>query len=339
MFASEMMLINIFYEEEFYMKKLNKERAKWILQTMEDIRQFEAEAKRLFSAGEIPGFVHLYAGEEAIATGVCAHLTQDDSITSTHRGHGHCIAKGCDLKGMMAEILGRKTGLCKGKGGSMHIADIDKGMLGANGIVGGGFTLATGAGLRNQYLKTKDVAVCFFGDGASNEGSFHEGLNLASIWKLPVVFVNENNMFGEATPHSYASSSETIAERAASYNIPGETIDGKDVVTVYETAGKAIDRARKGEGPTLIECLTYRDHGHFEGDEQKYKALDGKEKELADRNSVEEFIDYVLEHKLLSKKEIENINKKSEKEVEEAVEFAKESSIPDPESLYEDVFA
>lgn len=321
------------------MKKINKERAKWILQRMEDIRHFEASVKELFADGNIPGFVHLYAGEEAIATGVCAHLSEDDSITSTHRGHGHCIAKGCDLNGMMAEILGRKTGLGKGKGGSMHIADIDKGMLGANGIVGGGITLATGAGLRNQYLKTKDVAVCFFGDGASNEGSFHEGLNLASIWKLPVVFINENNMYGEGTPHQYASSTETISERAVAYDMPGETIDGKDVVAVYEAAGKAIDRARKGNGPTLIECLTYRDHGHFEGDEQKYKAREGKEKELADRNSVDEFKDYALKEKLLSKKDIENINKLSEEDVQEAIDFAENSSIPEPESLYEDVFA
>ncbi|MCF1684951.1 thiamine pyrophosphate-dependent dehydrogenase E1 component subunit alpha [Tetragenococcus halophilus] len=321
------------------MKKINKERAKWILQKMEDIRHFEAAAKKLFAGGDIPGFVHLYAGEEAIATGVCAHLSEDDSITSTHRGHGHCIAKGCDLKGMMAEVLGRKDGLCKGKGGSMHIADIDKGMLGANGIVGGGITLATGAGLRNKYLKTKDVAVCFFGDGASNEGSFHEGLNLASIWKLPVVFVNENNMYGEGTPHKYASSTETISERAVAYDIPGETIDGKNVVAVYEAAGKAIDRARKGDGPTLIECLTYRDHGHFEGDEQKYKAPEGKEKELADRNSVEEFKEYALKEKLLSKKDIEKIDKQSEEDVQEAIDFAENSPIPEPESLYEDVFA
>ncbi|MCO8294452.1 thiamine pyrophosphate-dependent dehydrogenase E1 component subunit alpha [Tetragenococcus halophilus] len=321
------------------MKKINKERAKWILQRMEDIRHFEASVKELFADGNIPGFVHLYAGEEAIATGVCAHLSEDDSITSTHRGHGHCIAKGCDLNGMMAEILGRKTGLGKGKGGSMHIADIDKGMLGANGIVGGGITLATGAGLRNQYLKTKDVAVCFFGDGASNEGSFHEGLNLASIWKLPVVFVNENNMYGEGTPHQYASSTETISERAVAYDIPGETADGKDVVAVYEAAGKAIDRARKGNGPTLIECLTYRDNGHFEGDEQKYKAHEGKEKELADRNSVEEFKDYALKEELLSKKDMETINKQSEEDIQAAINFAENSPIPEPDSLYEDVFA
>lgn len=181
---------------------MEKKDALWIYEKMNDIRLFEDKVHEIFSSGEIPGFVHLYAGEEAVATGVCAHLNDNDYITSTHRGHGHCIAKGCDLNGMMAEIFGKETGLCKGKGGSMHIADIDKGMLGANGMVGGGFPLAVGAGLRNKYLKTDNVVVCFFGDGAANEGTFHEGLNLASIWKLPVIFVCENNMFGEADPTS-----------------------------------------------------------------------------------------------------------------------------------------
>lgn len=322
------------------MKKLNKEQASLILKKMNDIRNFEAEAKRLFAAGEIPGFVHLYAGEEAIASGVCAHLTDDDQITSTHRGHGHCIAKGCDLDGMMAEILGKETGLCKGKGGSMHIADVGKGMLGANGIVGGGFTIAAGAGLRNKYLKTDNVAVCFFGDGASNEGSFHEAMNLTSIWKLPVVFVNENNMFGEATPHRYASSSKTIAERAAAYNIEGITIDGNNAAEVYETAGKAIDKARKGEGPTLIECLTYRDNGHFEGDEQKYKTLDDPEEKARNEvNPTEKFGEYCIKEKLLSKEEVAEIAEKSEKDIAAAVKYAEDSPIPAPESLYEDVFA
>lgn len=322
------------------MKKLNKESARLILKRMNDIRNFEGEAKRLFAAGEIPGFVHLYTGEEAIASAICAHLTNDDQITSTHRGHGHCIAKGCDLNGMMAEILGKKTGLCKGKGGSMHIADVGKGMLGANGIVGGGFTIATGAALRDKYLKTKDVAVCFFGDGASNEGSFHEAMNLASIWKLPIVFVNENNMFGEATPHAYASSTKTIAERGAAYDVPSVTVDGKDAAAVYDAAGKAIDRARKGDGPTLIECLTYRDNGHFEGDEQKYKSPeDPKEAARAKVNPTEEFGKYVVKEKLLSKKEVDKIAEQSKEDIEAAVKFAEDSPIPDPESLYEDVFA
>ncbi len=235
-----------------------KEQVRWMYEKMNQIRFFEDKVHDIFETGVLPGFVHLYAGEEAVAVGVCAHLTEKDSITSTHRGHGHCIAKGCDLDGMMAEIYGKVTGLCKGKGGSMHIADVEKGMLGANGIVGGGFPLAAGAGLTAKLKKTGAVAVCFFGDGANNHGTFHEGINLAAIWNLPVVFVAENNGFGEATPCSYASSCKSIADRAVGYNIPGEKVDGKDVEAVYEVAQKAIERARNGEGPTLIECVTYR---------------------------------------------------------------------------------
>lgn len=317
---------------------LTKEKAKWAYQTMNDIRNFEDEVHRIFSTGQIPGFVHLYAGEEAIATGVCAHLTERDYITSTHRGHGHCIAKGCDLNGMMAEIFGKETGLCKGKGGSMHIADIDKGMLGANGMVGGGFPIAVGAGLRNKYLKTDDVAICFFGDGAANEGTFHEGINMAAIWKLPVVFICENNFFAEATPQWYSSGSKTIAERSVAYGIPGERVDGKDFMAVYEAAGAAIERARNGEGPSLIECVTYRDYGHFEGDEQKYKALDGEEKERADRDCLTEFKAVALKRKWLSKAEAEGIEQTSTADTEAAVVFAQESPIPRPEALYEDVY-
>lgn len=321
------------------MEKLTKDKAKWVYKTMNDIRNFENEVHNIFTTGEIPGFVHLYAGEEAIATGVCAHLTDKDYITSTHRGHGHCIAKGCDLDGMMAEIYGKETGLCKGKGGSMHIADIDKGMLGANGMVGGGFPIAVGAGLRNKYLKTKDVAVCFFGDGAANEGTFHEGINLASIWNLPVVFVNENNFFAEATPQWYSSGSKTIADRAAAYGIPGVTVDGKDLVAVYEAAGEAIDRARSGKGPTLLECVTYRNYGHFEGDEQKYKAPSGKEKEEANRDCISQFRDYAIEHQLLTNKEAEEIESQSMADIEHAIKFAEESPVPRPEALFEDVYA
>lgn len=318
---------------------MEKETALWSYKTMQEIRHFEDMLHRNFTKGEIPGFVHLYAGEEAIATGVCAHLTDADQITSTHRGHGHCIAKGCDINGMMAEIYGKSTGLCKGKGGSMHIADVDKGMLGANGIVGGGFSIANGAALRNKYLKTDNVAICFFGDGASNEGNFHESLNMASIWKLPVVFVCENNQFGESTPQWYASASATIAERAAAYNMPGVKIDGKDFFEVYKTAGEAIERARRGEGPTLIECRTYRNYGHFEGDEQKYKAPDGPEKEWADVDCLEVFKAEALKEGLLTEAEMDQIRDEAIAKIDAAVEYAKESPIPTPESLLEDVFA
>jgi pyruvate dehydrogenase E1 component alpha subunit len=320
-------------------ENVSTEKAQWILKTMYDIRNFEDEVHRIFTTGEIPGFVHLYAGEEAIATGVCAHLTDDDYITSTHRGHGHCIAKGCDLNGMMAEIYGKETGLCKGKGGSMHIADIDKGMLGANGMVGGGFPIAVGAGLRNKYLKTKDVAICFFGDGAANEGTFHEGINMAAIWNLPVVFVNENNSFAEATPQWYSSGSKTIGERAAAYGIPGETVDGKDLIAVYEAAGRAIERARSGKGPTLLECVTYRNYGHFEGDEQKYKNDAGKEKKIADVDCITAFKDYALKQKVLTEKEVNEIAKASTEDIQAAITCAQESSVPRPEALFEDVYA
>lgn len=319
------------------MEKMTKQKAEWIYKAMHDIRNFEDEVHRIFTSGEIPGFVHLYAGQEAVATGVCAHLTDSDYITSTHRGHGHCIAKGCDLNGMMAEIFGKETGLCKGKGGSMHIADIDKGMLGANGMVGGGFPIAVGAGLRNKYLKTDDVAICFFGDGASNEGTFHEGINMAAIWDLPVVFVCENNSFAEATPMTYSCGSKTIAERSVAYGIPGVRVNGKDLVEVYEAAGEAIARARRGEGPTLIECVTYRNYGHFEGDEQKYKAKEGDEKEFADFENIIHFREVAIKNKWLTEKKAKEIEEQSRQDTEAAVQFARESSVRKPEALFEDV--
>src|SRR3981081_585235 len=238
------------------------------------IRRFEERAGKEFAAGKIPGFVHLYAGEEAVAVGVCSHLTDDDYITSHHRGHGHCIAKGVDIREMVAELLGREAGACRGKGGSMHIADVHKGMLGANGIVGGGFPLATGAGLTCKYNGQGQVAVCFFGDGAANQGTFHESLNLAGIWKLPVIYVAENNGYAESTPVTYHMSCRDIAERAAGYGMPGVTVDGLNVFAVYEAAGEAIARARRGEGPSLIECKTYRYYGHFEGDTVMYRTKD-----------------------------------------------------------------
>ena len=217
--------------------------------TMNKIRMFESMLQEYFAAGKIPGFVHLYLGEEAVAVGACACLTDRDSITSTHRGHGHLIAKGGDLKLMMAEIFGKSTGYCKGKGGSMHIADVDLGILGANGIVGGGGPLATGAALAAKYRKTQDVTVCFFGDGASNQGTTQESLNLASAWKLPVVFVNENNGYGISCPQCKSMAVTDIADRAAAYDMPGVVVDGNDVLAVHEAVGEAVKRARRGEGP------------------------------------------------------------------------------------------
>ncbi|GAA8618300.1 thiamine pyrophosphate-dependent dehydrogenase E1 component subunit alpha [Helicobacter pylori] len=316
--------------------KMEKEQARWIYKTMNEIRFFEEKVHKIFSDGRIPGFVHLYVGEEAVATGVMSQLSDDDYITSTHRGHGHAIAKGCDLNGMMAEIMGKRDGLGHGKGGSMHVAEIDKGMLGANGIVSGGFGLAIGASISIINQCKDNVAVCFFGDGAANEGNFHEGLNFASILDLPVLFICENNQFAEGTTHDYASASETIAERAAAYNMPGVRVDGMDVVEVYKATQEAVERAKKGEGPTLIECDTYRKYGHFEGDEQKVKSPDDRN---ADKNATVEFRKRAIEENWLTEKEADEIEKAAEQAVEDAVKFAEESELPDEDSLYKDVFA
>lgn len=316
--------------------KMEKEQAHWIYKTMNEIRFFEEKVHKIFSDGRIPGFVHLYVGEEAVATSVMSQLNDDDYITSTHRGHGHAIAKGCDLNGMMAEIMGKRDGLGHGKGGSMHVAEIDKGMLGANGIVSGGFGLAIGASISIINQGKDNVAVCFFGDGAANEGNFHEGLNFASILDLPVLFICENNQFAEGTTHDYASASETIAERAAAYNMPGVRVDGMDVVEVYKATQEAVERAKKGEGPTLIECDTYRKYGHFEGDEQKVKSPDDRN---ADKNATVEFRKRAIEENWLTEKEADEIEKAAEQAVEDAVKFAEESELPDEDSLYKDVFA
>ena len=316
--------------------KMEKEQAHWIYKTMNEIRFFEEKVHKIFSDGRIPGFVHLYVGEEAVATGVMSQLNDDDYITSTHRGHGHAIAKGCDLNGMMAEIMGKRDGLGHGKGGSMHVAEIDKGMLGANGIVSGGFGLAIGASISIINQGKDNVAVCFFGDGAANEGNFHEGLNFASILDLPVLFICENNQFAEGTTHDYASASETIAERAAAYNMPGVRVDGMDVMEVYKATQEAVERAKKGEGPTLIECDTYRKYGHFEGDEQKVKSPDDRN---SDKNATVEFRKRAIEENWLTEKEADEIEKAAEQAVEDAVKFAEESELPDEDSLYKDVFA
>ena len=316
--------------------KMEKEQARWIYKTMNEIRFFEEKVHKIFSDGQIPGFVHLYVGEEAVATGVMSQLTDDDYITSTHRGHGHAIAKGCDLNGMMAEIMGKRDGLGHGKGGSMHVAEIDKGMLGANGIVGGGFGLAIGASISIINQGKDNVAVCFFGDGAANEGTFHEGLNFASILNLPVIFVCENNQFAEGTTHDYASASETIAERASAYNMPGVRVDGMNVLEVYQATQEAVENEKKGEGPTLIECDTYRKYGHFEGDEQKVKSPNDRN---ADKNATVEFRKQAIEEGWLTEEEADDIEKTAEQAVEDAVKFADESELPDEDSLYKDVFA
>ncbi|GAB4285209.1 MAG: pyruvate dehydrogenase (acetyl-transferring) E1 component subunit alpha [Deferrisomatales bacterium] len=305
--------------------------------TMVKIREFEEHAAQLFADGKIPGFVHLYVGEEAVASGVCATLRQTDYITSTHRGHGHLIAKGGDVKLMMAELFGKKTGYCKGKGGSMHIADMDLGIMGANGIVGGGPPLAAGAGFACQYLGRDDVAVCFFGDGAANQGTTHESMNLASCWKLPVVFVNENNQYGISCSVDRATCVTDIADKAAAYDMPSVTVDGNDLVAVYEAASEAVGRARKGGGPTLIECKTYRQRGHFEGDAASYRPKEEVEAWKA-KDPIPRFAKQLVEMGVSTQAQLEEIRVQARGEVEAAVRFAEESPLPEPREVTEDVY-
>ncbi|MBE3579468.1 MAG: pyruvate dehydrogenase (acetyl-transferring) E1 component subunit alpha [Caldanaerobacter subterraneus] len=304
---------------------------------MVKIRKFEERVAELFAQGKVLGFVHLYIGEEAVAVGVCENLKEEDYITSTHRGHGHLIAKGGDLKYMMAELFGKETGYCKGKGGSMHIADATKGILGANGIVGGGFPIAAGAALSAKMRGTDQVSVCFFGDGASNQATFHEALNIASIWKLPVVFVCENNLYGISMRQDRHQAIKDIADRAVGYGIPGVTVDGNDVLAVYEVAKEAINRARNGAGPTLVECKTYRYKGHFEGDPTVYRPKEEVEEWLA-KDPILRLTRYILDNDITSEKELKDIEAKIIEEVEEAVKFAEESPYPKEEAAVEDVY-
>ncbi len=302
------------------------------------IRIFEERVAKEFAAGRIPGFVHLYVGEEATATGACANLRRDDYITSTHRGHGHLIAKGGKTDRMMAELFGKKTGYCKGKGGSMHIADMDIGSLGANGIVGAGIPIAGGAALSAKIRGTDQVAICFFGDGATNTTRFHEGINMASTWKLPVVYVVENNLWGGGTRTRSVTNITNITDRAAGYGIPGVAVDGNDVLAVYEAVGKAVARARRGEGPTLVECRTYRQRGHSEGDRQTYKPKEEVE-EWMKKDPILRFREKLIKMGVLPEKEADEINQEILEEMDEAVKFAERSPLPAPEETLEDVFA
>lgn len=309
-------------------------------QRMVTIRHFDQRAVKEFHAGNIPGVVHAYIGEEAVAVGVCTALRRDDKIVSTHRGHGHTIAKGADIKLMMAELFGRSNGYCHGKGGSMHIADFGVGMLGANGIVGAGMPIATGAALAAQLEGSDRVAVAFFGDGASNEGSFHGSLNLASVWKLPVIFVCENNGWAVSVPASYALSVDDVSARAASYNMPGITVDGDDVLAVYEAAQQAVRRARAGEGPSLMECKTHRWRIHAE---QRGNPNDPRPREAvamgAQHDPIASFRIALLEQGIATETALDQIERERQAAVAAAVDFAKSSPLPRPEDALTDVFA
>ncbi|MBG7494354.1 thiamine pyrophosphate-dependent dehydrogenase E1 component subunit alpha [Pseudomonas aeruginosa] len=305
---------------------------------MRTIRAFEERLHVEFATGEIPGFVHLYAGEEASAAGVMAHLRDDDCIASTHRGHGHCIAKGVDVHGMMAEIYGKKTGVCQGKGGSMHIADLEKGMLGANGSVGAGAPLAAGAALAAKLKGSDAVAVAFFGDGGSNEGAVFEAMNLASVWNLPCLFVAENNGYAEATAANWSVACDHIADRAAGFGMPGVTVDGFDFFAVHEAAGAAIERARAGEGPSLIEVKLTRYYGHFEGDAQTYRDPDEVKHYRETRDCLKQFRERTCHAGLLSASDLDAIDAEVEARIEDAVQRAKNDPKPEPDDLLRDVY-
>jgi TPP-dependent pyruvate/acetoin dehydrogenase alpha subunit len=316
------------------------EKQREMLRQMQTIRRFEERASDDFHEGGIYGVVHCYIGEEAVAVGVCSALTREDRIISTHRGHGHCIAKGADLNRMMAELYGRTTGYCKGKGGSMHIADFDIGMLGANGIVAGGIPIVTGAGLAAQMDGEGRVAVSFFGDGASNAGPFHESINIAAKWKLPMLYVCENNLHAANTPASMTLAQEDVAARAAGYGIPGIVVDGNDVLAVHEAASEAVARARAGDGPTLIECKTYRWRGHTERPDN----VEHRTQEEIESWKKEDPIARMVEHLgrqqgQLSDAEWNQMDADILQAVQESVDFAKASPFPAPEAALEDVFA
>ena len=324
---------------------VTKKQALQLYEKMCTIRAFEELVKKEYLAGNLPGFVHLYIGEEAVASGICAALEDEDLIESTHRGHGHCIAKGADLNRMMAEIYGKATGLCRGKGGSMHIADFSVGMLGANGVVGGGYNLAAGAALANKMiLKNTKVSVVFFGDGASNRGTFHEAANVSSAWKLPVIFVNENNGWASTTPYRTTTAVENISDYAAAYHMPARIVHGNNVFEVYRAAVEAVERARRGEGPTFIEAKTFRVEGHFVKDPELYRTREYIEEERQKQDPFAEFHRIVRQEneeveEVITKEELDSIRKTSEEKVLQAQKFALESPAPKAEEYLEDVYA
>ena len=304
---------------------------------MRTIRSFEDRVSAEMATGDIPGNTHLYAGQEASAVGICLHLSDADRIASTHRGHGHCIAKGCDIDGMMAEIFGKATGTCRGKGGSMHIADLGRGMLGANGIVGGSPPIACGAALTAKVLGTRDVAVAFTGDGGVNQGTTAESLNLARVWTLPVIFVVEDNGFGEATASSFATAGD-IVRRAAGYDMPGVTVDGVDFFAVHDAAAEAVERARNGGGPTLLHVVTPRFYGHFSGDADTYRTAEEKAALRRERDCLAHFRTRVTQAALLDEADLDAVDRSVATAVDNAVRAARDAEPPPPEALLADVY-
>jgi TPP-dependent pyruvate/acetoin dehydrogenase alpha subunit len=315
--------------------ELEKQKLLLMYRSMLRIRRFEERLAEESAQGNIPGLLHLYVGEEAVAVGACSALRKEDYITSTHRGHGHCIAKGGDLRKMMAELFGKETGYCKGRGGSMHIAAPEIGIVGCSGIAGAGIPIAAGVGLSIKLRKTDQVCVSFFGDGASNTGAFHEGINLAAQWELPVVYVLENNLYAISVPVSKATRLKNISDRASAYGMRGVVADGMDVLSVYETVSDAVGRARRGEGPTLVECKTYRYRGHHEGDPKRGETYRTKQEmdEWEKRDAILRLADRIIKDRKATQAELDTINREAMKEIDDAVAFAKESPFPKPEDV------
>ena len=318
-------------------KTIPRNQLLWMYERMTLIREFEETLRQLISRGVPTGPVHSYVGQEAVAVGVCAALRSTDWIASTHRGHGHAIAKGADVRRMMSELYGKSTGANHGKGGSMHITDTSIGMLGVNPIVGMGVTHAVGAALSAKVRGSGQVAAAFFGDGASSQGAIHEAMNLAAIWRLPVLFICENNRYADATPVEYAVSATHIADRAAAYNMPGTTVDGQDVVAVHLAASSAVDRARASKGPSLIECETYRYYGHHQSDDPlRYRTAD-EETRARDRDCIRRFREQVIAEQILTGEELDDIELRVRQQLDEAIQFAAESPVPEPSELYTNV--
>ena len=301
------------------------------------IRRFEERVNELYMKGLIPSTLHLYIGQEAVAVGVCANLNDSDYILSTHRPHGHAIAKGVSVKSIMAELYGKADGCCKGKGGSMHVGDINVGMFPAIAIVGGNVPIAAGAALAQKLQKNDGVTVCFFGDGAANEGAWHEALNAAAIYDLPVVFVCENNLYAASTPFSMSFRVDNVADRAAGYGMPGVVVDGNDVIAVAEACAEAVKRARNGEGPTLLECKTYRQCGHSRSDPRGYRSKE-EEQEWIKKDPIPRYEQWLLKGNHISDSELAKIREEVEKEIDEAIVFAENSPLPEPATTYTDVF-